>query len=346
MAVDVRASLAGARRCASPFMIADQTPAPFALRAAANAGRRIREAWPLTRARLILGAYRAHYAQARARYAGTTDASASVYDVGVSVVRDGSAGLIPLPADFSDRVRTVADAAAVALDRCDQCEFHPRVAPSTRRLTHEVDEVRNGDVISVKLRDPLRLDGIERVCEPLLEQIERHVYRSAVVVDKVYVYRNVVSRRQPQASWLWHFDNHPREMLKVMIYLTDVDDGSAPFEYLCGDDGRPVRGGPIGPLAREGRVPLAEIEERIAAGARSVAVTGERGTVVLFDDNVIHRATLATRRHRDVIVFQVRPSTIATRPRLDPKWTGSFGHRDFPPNPWRMSPRVRTTTAG
>ncbi len=321
-------------------MIDSPAPASFAVRAAAHAGRRIREAWPLTRAQLILGAYRAHYARARRRYGGTTKA-VSVYDVGVAVVQSGEDGVMRLPADFGDRVKVVADAAATALDRSDLCEFHPHVAAPLHPSTHVVDEVRNGEVISIKLREPLRLDGIEALCEPLIDRIEQCVYQSAVVVDKAYVYRSVVSRRQPQASWLWHFDNHPREILKLMIYLTDVEAGTAPFEFLRGADGRPVRGEPIGPLARDGRVPLAEIQDRLAAGARCETVIGPRGTVLLFDDNVIHRATLATRRHRDVLVLQLRPASIATRPRLDPKWTGTFGHEDFPSNPWRLAPRVR-----
>jgi hypothetical protein len=320
-------------------MIDVLAPSSFAARAAAHAGRRLREAWPLTRAQLILSAYRAHYAQARRRYGRTTDAAASVYDVGVSVLEPDRGGIIRLAPDFLIRVQVVADAAAAALDRTDRCDFHPQVAAPLSPSTQMVDEVRSGEVISIKLRDPLRLDGLSELCEPLLEQIEQQVYRSAVIVDKLYVYRSVVSRRQPQASWLWHFDNHPREMLKVIIYLTDVDDGSAPFEYLCGHDGRPVRGGPIGPLARDGRVPMAAIQDRLAAGARCEAVTGPQGTVLLFDDNVIHRATLATRRHRDVIVLQLRPASIPTRPRLGPKWTGSFDHHDFPPNPWRYAAR-------
>jgi hypothetical protein len=316
----------------------------LARRAVAYAQRRRREAVPLVRGKLILHRYSTHYRRAMRRYAGATGMAAvrSVYDVGVVAIRPGERGLIQCPADFSARVATVARGAAAALDCSANCDFFPALAPdSIGPRTGEVAAVARGEVISIKLRDPFALEGLQDLCEPLLEELERAVYCSHVIVDKVYVYRSPVSRQSPKASWLWHFDNHPREMLKVMVYLTDVDRDSAPFEYLADANGRPKLGAPLAPLHSDSRVPAAQIERDLAAGWTSEVVTGPAGTVLVFDDNVVHRGTLARARHRDVVVFQVRPATFRATPRLDPRWTGSFGHLDFNPDPHQVAPTPR-----
>lgn len=316
-------------------------------RAFAYAGRRRREAGPLARGAWILHRYTRHYRQARRRYTGPSGSAVvgSVYDVGVIAIRPGDHSRLELPGDFAQRVATVARGAAAALDRPANCDFFPAVPVGDARSTNELAAVANGEVISIKLRDPFAVEGLPDLCEPLLNELERTVYRSHVIVDKVYIYRSPASRQAPAASWLWHFDNHPREMLKVMVYLTEVGLDSAPFEYLADANGRPRPGAPLAPLHGDSRVPPREIDRWLAAGWSREVVTGPAGTVLVFDDNVVHRGTLARAGHRDVVVFQVRPVTFRATPRLDPRWTGSFGHRDFNQNPHDLAPVPRAARA-
>lgn len=320
----------------------------FGKRALAYANRRRREAGPLYRGRRILRHYTAHYQEARRAYRSTDvnhePASGSIYDIGVAVIRPGTGTLgVRLPDDFAGRVATVARSAAAALDASELCDFFPAVPADTLvPRTWDVPAVATGQVISIKLRDPFAIAGIRELSDPILEQLEREVYRCHLLVDKVYVYRSPICGNVPKASWLWHFDNHPREMLKVMVYLTDVHDGTAPFEYLReAATGRPQLGSPLAPLAGDSRVPLAQVERHLANGFVNASVTGEAGTVLLFDDNVVHRGTMATSGHRDVIVFQVRPSLVTAVPRIDPRWSASFGHRDFNVDPWQLAPTPR-----
>lgn len=320
----------------------------LARRTLAYAQRRRREAGPLLRGKLILHRYSKHYRQARRSYSGPSGAAAahSVYDVGVMAIRPGDPALFALPEDFTRRVATVARGAAAALEWSANCDFFPAVSPEAMApRTSEVGAVRAGEVISIKLRDPFAIEGLHDLCEPLLDELERTVYRSCVLVDKVYVYRSPVSRQLPKASWLWHFDNHPREMIKVMVYLTDVGPDSAPFEYLADVDGRPKLGAPLAPLHSDSRVPATVIDRYLDAGWKREVVTGPAGTVLVFDDNVVHRGTLAQATHRDVVVFQVRPSPFKASPRIDPRWTGSFGHRDFNEHPHDLSPVPRAARA-
>jgi hypothetical protein len=62
--------------------------------------------------------------------------------------------------------------------------------------------------------------------------------------------------------------------------------------------------------------------------------------MLIFDDNVIHRAVLARASHRDVMVLQLRPATSRVRPCIDPGWTGTFRHSPFNLDPGGIPPTV------
>ena len=54
----------------------------------------------------------------------------------------------------------------------------------------------------------------------LIPQMEEKVFGSHVHVDNIKIYRSHVSDEAPVSSWLWHFDNNPKEQIKILIYLT------------------------------------------------------------------------------------------------------------------------------
>jgi hypothetical protein len=240
-------------------------------------------------------------------------------------------------------VARVAASVERALALSANCRFVPGLrSKPVPGQTAAVSEVQDGRVMTIQLQDPLSLDGLHDLCDPLMDAIERALYQSFTIVDKVYVYRSPVSYRTPSASWIWHYDNHPREVVKVMVYLTDVDEASAPFEYIRGrDTARPLYGAPLAPTHGSSRIPSDQIERHLADGFEKHAVVGPRGTVIAFDDNIVHRGTLAQAAHRDVVVFQVRPATFRAVPRINPRWTGSFNDRDINANPTDLVPHTK-----
>jgi len=278
--------------------------------------------------------YRSHYQEARRLFERDghrhDPLRPALQEVGVHVIRADTPqeNLIDLPADYQANVARVSRAARSAFDR----------ATGVRLVT----SVPGQEIISIQLDAPLEIDGLVELSEPIMHGLERRVFGSYVLIDKVYVYRSPVSAATPRASWVWHYDNHPREVLKVMIYLTDVTEGSAPFEYLRDmHTGRPVPGAPIAPLHVRSRVDDSRVARWLGNGCRSTAVVGPAGTMIVFDDNVIHRGTIARERHRDVLVFQVRPAAFRAEPHLDRRWTGSFQHIDVNGDPYDITPRVK-----
>ena len=243
----------------------------------------------------------------------------------------------------NDRLRRVDAAAKHLFARSRDCSFFPGLPEgSIPEWTEDIGAVRNGEVITVQLKNPLEVRGLEDLCAPIMQQLERKVYGSYAIVDKVYIYRSVISGHIPRDSWLWHYDNHPHELLKVIIYLNDVSDESAPFEYLrCAKSLKPVSGSPLAPLYGHSRISEQILRRYLSNGFESHKVTGPRGTMILFDNNMVHRANLASQKYRDVLIFQVRPSTFCAQSYIDPRWTGSFQHASFNPDPNELTPSIR-----
>jgi hypothetical protein len=99
----------------------------------------------------------------------------------------------------------------------------------------------------------------------------------------------------------WHLDYEDRRILKVIVYLSDVDTGSAPFEYidlqtsaaLLNGRGHGHR------MARLGEPELAKIPE-----SKRKQVTGSRMTAVYVDTGrVLHRVRPPLTSERYSVTF-------------------------------------------
>jgi hypothetical protein len=250
--------------------------------------------------------------------------------------------VIELPADYDRLVARVAADIDRRFERTANCLFMPRLERADLpELTADAAAIKNKDVISLQLRDALSVDGVRELGDAILPEIERRLFAAFVIIDKIYAYRNLVTRQKEQVSWLWHYDNHPTEVVKIMIYLTDVGPLNAPFEFVRRkSDGQPLGFSPK-PLLGDSRINASRVDELVANGHEIVKATGPRGTMLIFDDNVLHRATFAREGRRDVLVYQIRPATFPPERRLDPRWSGSFEHVDFNPQPGDYEVRLK-----
>jgi len=100
------------------------------------------------------------------------------------------------------------------------------------------------------------------------------------------------------SSQNWHRDHNDRHLVKVFVYLADVDEGAGPFEYVTGS----TRDGPYADLwpwapHSDHYPPKAEFEERIPPSAART-LTGPAGTMILCNTSGFHRGGFATERPR------------------------------------------------
>ena len=106
----------------------------------------------------------------------------------------------------------------------------------------------------------------------------------------------------PIDSELWHRDNEDRRLVKLFVYLSDVDETAGPLTYIRGSQ----PGGPHGALfpsdPPSGSYPPKFELEKLIPDDRIATCTGEAGTMVWFDACGLHRGGRATQKGRTLLV--------------------------------------------
>jgi hypothetical protein len=264
--------------------------------------------------------YREYYAACREAYAGRNDE--------VDVFRLGAHSQVP---------RRSAPDAPFALPNEYERKVHELAAEVDRRIANEIGiwHERDHDVqeLAIKLDDFWDIAALEVIALLLIPQVEEKVLGSYAVINQVNLIRSLPNGAKPVSSWLWHYDNCPDVSFKILIYLSDVDADSGAFEYLRRPNiGDVVKLGSsrvswdqvLPPLWPQSRVPPDVISRCIADGYEPYRVVGPRGTLILFDNNCIHRATVPVTRHRDALILNFRPTDRPVRPCISRRHTGSW----------------------
>jgi hypothetical protein len=121
------------------------------------------------------------------------------------------------------------------------------------------------------------------------------------------------SEAERAGSQRWHRDYNDQYLVKVFVYMTDVDEGSGPFEYVPGS----ARGGPYEhewpwePLGESYPDPE-EFAQRIPASAART-LTAPAGTMILCNTSGFHRGGFATERRRILgVANYVSPAALAS----------------------------------
>jgi Phytanoyl-CoA dioxygenase (PhyH) len=121
-------------------------------------------------------------------------------------------------------------------------------------------------------------------------------------VDLWYT-KPIAADAERRASQRWHRDYNDRHLLKVFIYLADVDPEAGPFEYVP----RSAPGTELGDLwpwrpLGDTYPPQDQLAERIAD--RPVQTfTGPKGTVIFCNTSGFHRGGFATGKPRILATF-------------------------------------------
>lgn len=117
------------------------------------------------------------------------------------------------------------------------------------------------------------------------------------------------------ASQRWHRDYNDKHLLKVFLYMTDVDAGAGPFEYVPGSmigGGRFADVFPWQVFGEDLYPPEGDLQREIPPDA-SRLLTGSAGTLILCDTTGFHRGGFATERPRVMGVWNyVSPASLAS----------------------------------
>jgi hypothetical protein len=113
------------------------------------------------------------------------------------------------------------------------------------------------------------------------------------------VWRTFVTSGQARESQLWHRDREDLPILKVFVYLNDIDYGAGPFTYAPGTHHKgPVRTIPESFNEKSVRRSTDEQMAKVVSPDRWVKATGSAGTIVFTDTHGYHKGGLARTRDR------------------------------------------------
>lgn len=113
------------------------------------------------------------------------------------------------------------------------------------------------------------------------------------------IWHTLVTRLAPRESQLWHRDREDRYILKVFVYLSDVDEGAGPLSYIPGSHLKGKRRrepaySVEGVVRRSDDAQMAEV----TSPECWIKATGQKGTIVFADTHGFHKGGLAREHER------------------------------------------------
>ncbi len=187
----------------------------------------------------------------------------------------------------------------------------PADLSTTRMIAHRMEALIQSGRTAVAsgleewmIQVPQCVKEIPELSQLLRPEIVATLERYFGCYFKIYcfeVYRLVPTHQPPQLSGLWHLDNYPVGMLKVMVYLTDCDDATGALRVHPRPSTRR--------LIRRGFFDRYRAEPFVEQLNRDhVPLEGPAGAVVLWDPNLVHRGTPPQVGYRDAASFKLVPS--------------------------------------
>ena len=133
----------------------------------------------------------------------------------------------------------------------------------------------------------------------LLNIIENYI--GLPILYQGFAVRRSVADGQYSGVRRWHMDWEDRRIIKIIIYLNDVEAGGGPYEYIKKD----ISANAIAPLDYYNLGFLSDAEMQQGASPLDwTACLGKQGSVVITDtSNVFHRAQPPTIKDRFSITF-------------------------------------------
>lgn len=151
--------------------------------------------------------------------------------------------------------------------------------------------------LAVPLADCLRQVQTE------VEQIYGTYFR----INLMSASRLTPSQEEPNSSFLYHYDNVPWPSLKVFFYLNDQRRDTGAFRLLDWSLTQTLLEQGFDSSSAERRKHSQTLVTQKVAEQLRVA-EGEKGTVLVWHNRLIHKATLPERGERDLVQVEIMPA--------------------------------------
>ena len=137
------------------------------------------------------------------------------------------------------------------------------------------------------------------------------------------------------SSFGFHTDDNPKELLKVFFYLNDTFESNGAFRTFDYQTSRYLFNRGFISYSPKTREESQKLVTKTLIDSKLNILEGPKGTALIFDNNLVHRASPPQIGFRDIIAVEVYPSPRKmTVPLLEKSLTVPY-KTDYPHNPFK-----------
>lgn len=151
----------------------------------------------------------------------------------------------------------------------------------------------------------------------------------------IQIQRTTPGKTTADSSFGWHMDDNPREMIKLFVYLNDVSESNGAFRAFSLRHSRRILLKGFQSNSPATRLKSHAIADKhLKKYPQSLKVLeGPEGTVLAFDNNLVHKGTAPRVGYRHVIQIPVYPSKMPLNLEMIERALLSPQKRDYSLNP-------------
>jgi hypothetical protein len=173
----------------------------------------------------------------------------------------------------------------------------------------------------------------------ILKQAEPYVtayYGSYFQPYYMLIQRTTPGKTTAASSFGWHIDDNPKELMKLFVYLNDVSESNGAFRAFPWSFSRKILMKGFrsnGESTRVNAQPLADNFLSKNPGALKI-LEGSKGTILAFDNNLVHKGTAPRIGYRHAIQIPIYPSLVPLNKEMVRRALSSSRSHDYPRNPY------------
>lgn len=151
----------------------------------------------------------------------------------------------------------------------------------------------------------------------------------------IVIQRTTPGKTSADTSFGWHMDDNPREMIKLFVYLNDVGESNGAFRAFSLRHSRRILLKGFRSDSSAVRLKSQAIADKhLQKNPQSLKVLeGPEGTVLAFDNNLVHKGTSPRVGYRHAIQIPVYPSKVPLNLEMIERALLSPQKRDYSLNP-------------
>lgn len=157
-----------------------------------------------------------------------------------------------------------------------------------------------------RVLDSLTASYIYKILCEFTDHIEAY-FNSNFQTYWISIYKTYPGRALQDSSFAWHQDEDPRAVHKIFIYLNDVNRNNGALRTFDRITSKKLFGMGFISNSPESRINSQKIVNE-SFEKKSHWIEGEAGTVLIFDNNLVHKGTFPEKGFRTVIAIEIFPS--------------------------------------